>query len=791
MYIIPEKYTNELKKYRDLTEMILQGKTDPVQFKIFRVVRGIYEQRKKDTFMVRVRCAGGIITPSQLSEVAIISEQYGSPYLHITTRQEIQLHNINLKDTPDILERLNEIGLSTKGSGGNTVRNITASPESGISIDEAFDVTPYNIALTNFLLGYEKSFDLPRKLKMAFSCSDKDTALAAFNDIGFIAKIENGVKGFKVYIGGSPSVRPMVGHVLFEFIPVEKIFGVVLAVMELFDKHGNRKNRHKARLRYVFYKLGKEKVFDLFYEIYNQYKNKPIDCRIKNMVTGKKQSINIVSENIDEDEFKKWKDLHVTEQKQPGLFTVEVPVMHGNMTNAGAKELVRFLQNFGEDILRFSRRQNIHIRNIPSAFLGSLFSVLNKAGLIDLKHRLLGNLVSCTGADTCQLGICFSKGGLQAIHDKLTKNPVMQEIHPVSINISGCPNSCGQHLVADLGFAGRVSRNNRIYPSYNVFAGSVIGEKEPALPIRLGEVAARDLPEFTEKILNLYFQKANGKPFRYFVDKEQQAIKELFEDYKEIPSFQENKKYYIDWGNNGLFTLDTRGGGECSAGLLDMIESEIRVIHKCKESLTGQQETAELTVLLHELVISVSKLLCLTIQEQPESENAVFDLITEKFLKKGVVSNKCKDIFEWVNKGNFARLIRSKEEVINYADEVLEFYNNLDDSLQPKNVVKEITVKELKKLLDSQADIDLIDVRESWEKEIANLGGELIPLGILENNLERFDVNKKTIVYCRTGRRSAEAIQLIAKNKDTKNIYNLRGGIYAWADEIDPTFQKY
>jgi sulfite reductase (ferredoxin) len=790
MYHIPETYIEELTQYRELVKKTTANKTDPILFKVFRVVRGIYEQRKKGTYMVRVRCAGGTITPVQLYGLSDLAERYNSEFLHITTRQEIQMHNIQLQDTPEILEELYKMGLSTKGSGGNTVRNITASVESGISDEDVFDVTPYNIALTDFLIRNEKSFDMPRKLKIAFSSSGGDTALAAYNDLGFIAKIKNGEKGFKVFLGGSPSVKPMIGEVLFEFLPADKIFGVALAVIEMFYKHGNRKNRHQARLRYLFYKLGKEQVFQLFEEVYNQYKSQYFfnvkEFESQNAVHPK-LSVGVVNERgINE-----WKQNYVKQQKQRNLNTVEIPVMHGNLTNNQAKAVARFAAHFGNDTIRFSRRQNIHLRNIPEPYLGLLFKTLNITGLDLMKPYLLGNLVSCTGADTCQLGICFSKGGMKAIHDELIKKDWISNLKNLSINVSGCPNACGQHLVADLGFAGKVSRNGRIYPSYNVFAGAVIGENNAALPIKLGEVAAKDLPAFTADLLFLYNQKSEGETFREFVEKWSDDIDLLFGKYSKIPLFEEDKKYYIDWGNNELFTLDARGGGECSAGLLDMIEAEIKIIEKCKESVSGQQEVEEITVLLYEIMLASSKLLSLTLKIQTNDEKELIRLVQNQFIEKEKIPNHFFRLLELLDDGNFVGILKQKDLVMSYADAAIYYYQNLDDSLQPNYEINEITASELKLMLDGGENIFLVDVREAWEKEIADIGGVLIPFGTIENNFSTIPANRKTILYCRTGRRSSEAIGLIAKKQNTENLFNLKGGIYAWADEVDKTIQKY
>lgn len=791
MYHIPENYKIELDQYHDWVNKSLKNEADALQFKVFRVVRGIYEQRTTGTFMIRVRCTGGTITPAQLLGVSNLARNYGSEFLHITTRQEIQLHNVKLSDSPEILDKLYKMGLSTKGSGGNTVRNITASVDSGISREEVFDVTPYNIALTNFLIRNEKSFDLPRKLKIAFSNSESDSALAVYNDLGFIAKMRSGEKGFKVFLGGSPSVKPMVGEVLFDFIPAGKIFEVSLAVIEMFHKYGNRKNRHQARLRYLFYKLGKDKVFQLFEETYNQHKNKhPVN--LPEFPAHKNYTPDgLIVDTTNYTGIEEWKQNYVKQQKLEGLHTVEIPVLHGNLTNEQAKAIANFAGYFGEDAIRFSRRQNILLRNIPGSYLGNLFGILNSVGLEVKIPYLPGNLVSCTGADTCQLGICFSKGGLKSIYDKLIDKDWINDIKNITINISGCPNACGQHLVADLGFAGRVSRKGRIYPSYNVFAGAVIGENNSLLPIKLGEIAAKDLPEFTNDLLFLYHQNYKGKSFREFAESGRIEIDVLFEKYSNIPSFDEDKKYYIDWGNNELFTLETRGGGECSAGLLDMIEAEIKIIRKCKESISGQQEVEEQTVLLHELLFAASRLLSLTLKEKFNDEQLLIQFIEKQFIEKGKIPEHFSKLFEMVKEGNFSGLLKQKDSVIFFADAAIFYYENLNDNLQPGYEVKEITATALKSLLDNNENIVLVDVRESWEKEIADIGGRLIPFDMIEDNFHKIPEAKKIVFYCRTGRRSAEAINRIAKTHNVENVYNLKGGIYAWADEVDSSIKKY
>jgi len=792
MYTIPDNYKSELIEYRQQVNNALKGKIDPVKFKIFRVVHGIYEQRKKGTFMIRVRCAGGYITPRQLKEISKVAKLYDSEFLHITTRQELQLHNIPLDKTPDILDNLYDIGLSTKGSGGNTVRNITTSIESGISTDDVFDVFPYSIDLTNFVLNKPGAFELPRKLKIAFSSSLKDTALATFNDIGFIAQLNNKKRGFKVYIGGSPSVKPMVGHLLFEFLPENEIFGVTLSIIELFNRFGNRKNRHQARLRYLFYKYGKEKVFANFFEIYNRYRN----CTIPNFSIHpdtKPIKLKLIPEFSKTSGFITWKSRYCTIQRQKDLYSITLPVFHGNISTEKVEILAKFLQPFGEDTIRFSRRQNIHLRNIHSDNLGNIYNFLINQGFDVDQPLVLGNLVCCTGADTCQLGICYSKGGLKAIYDKISDNNNLEQLNDLQINLSGCPNSCGQHLVADLGFAGRISKNERIYPSYTVFAGSSTDNHCPSLPEKLGEIAAKDLPTFTNDILNLYANKKKGTSytFKRFVRNERKGIQEIFLKYSKIPSFENDNSYYIDWGNNVLFSVKERGGGECSAGLTDLINAQINTIKKCKDTIGSQRESNQLSVLLIEVVFAASKLLALSFHKQNIQDTEVYTSVREFFIERGILDKKFEGIIKAANDGNLPLMETFEELVLSFSQKAIQYYMSLDDNLQIMNKIKEITAVELKKLFDANENIQLVDVRESWEKELADIGGQLIPIGTLEDKISEISSDKKTIVYCRSGRRSAQAIEKIKGLCNISNIYNLKGGILAWADEIDKKIKKY
>lgn len=706
MYILPLALKQEIGRYNDLIKAYQSKEIDPKEFKAFRVPMGIYEQRKDGTYMVRVRCSAGYITPAQLKKVAEIAQKYSSQLIHITTRQELQIQNLALKDTYPILQELYAIGLASRGGGGNTVRNIMASVDAGISKDEVFDVTPYNIALTNYLIAQPDSWTLPRKYKITFSGSDNDNAFAAFNDLGFVARIKEGQKGFKVYIGGSLGSKPMVSHVLFDFLPAGDILYVADAVKELFSRYGNRRNKHKARLRFVFYRLGKEKVFEIFKQIYDALKQAN-QLALNLPLLPESSTINLpVEAPVDKSAFALWQKRYVTQQKQTGYVSILVPFEYGDVESGIIKDLGDFLIPFGEDVVRFSMRQNIHLRNIPKQYAATVFNFLQKTGVDTAQSYILNALVSCTGANTCRLGICLSKGALGRLRKKLAASGLdLDQLKEIRINVSGCPNSCGQQTNADIGFYGKVGRTDRMFPAYHVVAGAVIGNGSPQLAEPVGSVSARDMPELTIDILRGYLNnKSTNDSFSdYYKNGGKEEIKKLCQKYSNIPDFEDDKNYYFDWGSDQIFSLAGKGAGECSAGLFDMIDVDYNTIRQSRDEIKEVTDDNKIATLLARIVTASSRMLLITKGIEPKDRAGIFDGFTERFIKAGLVSEKYSAIVNTVKNEDYSDLLSQKNLVFDLAADVIDLYENMDDSLQfpaekeleqPKEVIaNKVTVK--------------------------------------------------------------------------------------------------
>lgn len=692
MYTLPETLGHDIRELGAEARNFIEGGLSPAAFKIKRVPMGIYEQRRDGTYMVRVRTTGGIITPRQFISLVEIAQRLGSNLLHITTRQEIQLQNVDLIHVEEILDQLREIGLSSKGGGGNTVRNIMVTSDSGISADETFDPTPHAEALTSRLIAEKDSFSLPRKLKIAFSSSRANTDYAAVNDLGFVARIVDGRRGFKVYLGGSVASKPTVGWLLSEFVPEENLFAVAEAVKKFFSQHGNRRNKHQARLRYIFYNLGEQQALQLFAGYYASALE----------TTPKYIAAETLRDDIDEYRsndigfgpgYIEWVKRYVRPSNIPGLNSVAIPIIHGNIdlsddTNTDKLlRLLHFVARLGNDTIRFTPRQGILLRNIPTNALSGLQDLVRGFAPASEQPVLPGNVVSCTGADTCRLGICLSKGLAAAVRRKILRLPEVGRLSYLRLHISGCPNSCGQQIWADLGFSGRALRNDRLYPAYQIYAGARRGES-PALAHTFGNIAARDVPDFVARLLSDYAAKAEQYPgFADYIDADGGSlIARLVEEYSEIPHFSEDKNYYYDWGADDLFTVAGRGVAECSAGIFDMIDIDKAYITQYREQLAKEIDPARLTETYYRLLFSAARMLLVTRGAEPKTDPEVFELFERYFIDAGLVDGRFRQVVRLASAGQNYPFGQHREVILALADVVDALYGAMDDSLQFKNL---------------------------------------------------------------------------------------------------------
>ncbi|MDR2679369.1 MAG: sulfurtransferase TusA family protein [Tannerella sp.] len=694
-YKLPETLGDDIVRFASLANDYTQKRVAAVQFKAFRVPMGIYEQRQDDVYMSRVRTTGGVIRPKQFSELIEIAGRYGSDLLHITTRQEIQIQNLQLDRIEAVMHDLKKIGLSTKGGGGNTVRNIMVSEYSGLSADEQFDTTPYAMALTSKLIAEADSYLLPRKMKISFSSDDRQIGYAAINDVGFIAKIRDGERGFQVYVGGGGGSKPSVGWLLFDFVPEGDLYAVAEALKKFFSEHGNRKNKNKARLRFVFYKSGEEETLRLIKEYYREAKKEtPVFVPSQETENERPEHAYKPAGNVslDEETYHLWKKRYVTGQKQEGYSTVLVPVLLGNIPLndrkkiEGLRKLLTFTDQFGEHTIRFTTSQNIRLRNIPDIALPEIYRIL-KAFVPDLHAPvLINNIISCTGADTCRLGIGLSKELATAVRRELLRSGLnLDRLSEARIHISGCPNSCGQQHWADIGFSGKILRNDRVYPGYQVHLAAR-RDTSPALAEPVGNISARDIPAFIRRLLEAYLNSGAQSLASYLEAEGRNVALALIDEYGDIPSFAEDKNYYFDWGAETLFSVVGRGAAECSAGLFDMIEVDLGIINTNKAALKDESDIAARNNLLYHIIFSSSRMLLVTRGAEPKTTDDVFNLFIKNFIEYGFVEEHFREIISIARDEKDYDFIARENEIYALADRVAGLYNSMDDSLQFKNI---------------------------------------------------------------------------------------------------------
>ncbi len=683
-YRIPTNLSAELEELDSYIARYQQGQIDAAALKVRRVPFGCYEQRLDGSFMVRVRTTGGALTPLQLRAIAEISSRHGSDAIHITTRQEFQIHDVSLENVLPVMRELLQAGLAARGGGGNTVRNVLVSRDAGVAIEEAFDPSPYAFALTSRLIAESDSWLLPRKFKIAFSNSGADTSYAEFNDLGFVAQVQNGQKGFRVYIAGGLGSKPAVGHLLHEFIPAEDLYLVASAVKRLFDKHGNRKNRNEARLRFLWKSLGEQRFVELYQEELQLARSVQPARLLTEELPQTSATPSFAPVQDYSEEFYRWKDRYVENQRQSDLVSVRVPVFLGNLLNAHAIRLAEFLASFGDHSVRASFGQNLRLRNIPRSYLPNVYHLVREVSGLSSGPRLLGESIACTGADTCRLGICLSKGALSATEDRLKRSSLdLDQLAEFRINFSGCPNTCGQHMLADLGFYGNVGRSGQtMFPAYKIVAGAEIGNGKARLAKPIARVSARDLPEFVHDALQLWLRKKSEyASFAAFVDGDgEQELRRIAERFSDIPSFREDSSHYFDWGAKESFSLVGRGVGECSAGLFDLIEVDLNSARQLREEYRGGDFQGDNP--LYAISLRSARALLITRGIEAQTDAAVFENFAKHFVEAGLIDKRFVSVIENAKHRNAEGLIQLEEEVFALLAAVEALYRSMDNSLR-------------------------------------------------------------------------------------------------------------
>lgn len=565
------------KKIREFRE----GKLHDEKFRSLRLARGIYGQRQPGVQMIRIKLPFGKVTFKQLLKIADISDEYASSNLHLTTRQDIQIHYVSLDRTPELWAKLEQDDITLREACGNTVRNVTASPSAGIDPNEPFDVAPYAHATFKYFLRNPICQEMGRKFKIAFSATDADTAFTYIHDLGFIPKvrIENGeeVRGFKVLFGGGLGAQPAIAHLINDFLHEDDLIPYIESTLRVFDRHGERNNRNKARMKFLVAKLGLEEVLRLIEEekIANKSKKYVIDretIQLPEIPEATTQTEVIISDPL---HYELWLQTNVFEQKQKGFYGVYIKVTTGDIPTAKARKFIDAIQGLVADEIRITINQGLLLKFVRPEALPLLFERLKDLDFAKPGFDSVADVTTCPGTDTCNLGISNSTELARVLEDLIADEyEDLVDNQDIKIKISGCMNSCGQHGLAQIGFHGSsLKAAGKVVPAAQVLlGGGTLGNGFGRAAEKVLKVPSKRTKDVVRVVLDNYSQnKIGDELFNDFYDRlGKDYFYQLLKPIADLTTLTPDE--FVDWGHEETF-VTAIGVGECAGVMIDLVST--------------------------------------------------------------------------------------------------------------------------------------------------------------------------------------------------------------------------
>ncbi|PIF53593.1 HEPN domain-containing protein [Flavobacterium sp. 2] len=634
------------------------GKIDDERFRSLRLARGIYGQRQEGVQMIRIKLPYGKVTSEQLVRITQVSDEYSTGRLHITTRQDIQIHYVSLDRTPELWADLAKDDITLREACGNTVRNITGSELAGVDVNEPFDVSPYAHGLFQYLLRNPICQEMGRKFKISFSSSDEDTALSYLHDLGFIPKIKDGQKGFKIMFGGGLGSQPAHAELLSEFVPVNQIIPTAEGIIRIFDRYGERAKRMKARMKFLIKEMGRDVFLDLVekekkaiafetYEIDTTAFDGPITEPL----------LEVPQVTIEDTAaYETWKKSNVIKQKQDGYYAIGIKVLLGDFYTDKARLLAALIKNYGANELRFSLRQNIVIRNIKEENLPFFYQELAKLDFVQLGYNSTADITACPGTDTCNLGIASSTGIAEELERVLSAEyPQYLNNQEIEIKISGCMNACGQHNMSAIGFQGMsINSGKLVAPALQVLlGGGRLGNGAGRFADKVIKIPSRRGPDALRTILNDFDANANGEKFLNYYDvKGEKYFYEILKPFADVTNLTEAD--FVDWGNADNY-VKAVGVGECAGVVIDLVAT---LLFEAKEKLILAQESFDnqkwSDAIYHAYAgfVNGAKALLLSENQKTNHHAGIVDLFDTVFVENNKIelNSTFKDLVYQINK---------------------------------------------------------------------------------------------------------------------------------------------
>jgi len=618
-------------------KMFREGKIHEEKFRSLRLARGVYGQRQQGVQMIRIKLPYGKMTLNQWKKIADVSDEYSTGNLHFTTRQDVQIHFVSLDRTPELWSKLEEDNITLREACGNTVRNITGSPTAGIDPNEPFDITPYVHATFEYFLRNPVCQEMGRKFKMSFSNTDNDTALSYMHDLGFIPKIVDGNRGFKVMLGGGLGAQPQLAHLAYEFVEEDSIIPMIEAVLRVFDRHGERNSRHKARLKFLIAKIG----FEAFMQLVEEEK---LSLKVKTykINTDKSESeigIESVISTKDSVEFQNWFKTNTFTQKQAGFYGVFIRVPLGNISSSVTRSLVEKLEGLVANDVRVTVNQGLLLRFVKAENLVSVFEILSAHNLAATGANSIVNITACPGTDTCNLAISDSTS-ISLELEKVMKEdfPELIEENNMQIKISGCMNACGQHSMAHIGFHGSSLKSaGKVLPALQVLlGGGTTGNGTGRIADKVIKVPSKRAPQLLRLVLNDY--ETNGLEGEYFNDYyDRQGEKYFYALLKPLADLSTLiDTDFVDWGRDEIFHTEI-GVGECASVIIDLVatlfyESEEK-IDWAKEAF-NENRFADAIYYAYQSQVNTAKALLLDKNVSCSTQNGIITEFDKHFVEE-------------------------------------------------------------------------------------------------------------------------------------------------------------
>lgn len=621
-------------------ELFREGKIHEEKFRSLRLARGVYGQRQPGVQMVRIKLPFGKVTFKQLLRIADISDEYGSGNLHLTTRQDIQIHYVSLDRTPELWAKLEQDDITLREACGNTVRNVTASPDAGINPEEPFDVSPYAHATFEYFLRNPICQEMGRKFKISFSSSDKDTAFSYIHDLGFIPKIKDGERGFKILLGGGLGAQPAIASIVHEFLHEDEIIPFIESVIRVFDRYGERNNRNKARMKFVVAKLGLEELLRLVALERTANKNKTYkinrDTIAEPQIPAAVASIEVENTLA----YELWRATNVFEQKQQGFYGVWVKVPVGDIKTDVARKFIDGIKDLVADEIRITPNQGLLLKYVRAEALPALFKALTEVNLAEAGFDSLADVTTCPGTDTCNLGISNSMTFARVLENIVfDEYAEFVENRDIKIKISGCMNSCGQHGLAHIGFHGSsLKAGTRVLPSMQVLlGGGTVGDGIGRAADKVIKVPAKRAANVLRWVLNDYKANSVGEEtfHNYYDAKGKDYFYQLLKPLADLTTLTEEE--FVDWGHEETFKTAI-GVGECASVIIDLVAT---LIYESEEKFGWAQNAfnesrwADSIYHTYSVFISAAKALLLDKGVNSSTQIGIIKDFEEKYVTTG------------------------------------------------------------------------------------------------------------------------------------------------------------